>query len=158
MSTTSHRSRSRSQVRSGGLPTWSGIAIVVAALITGLLLSLNAQSVGLPYLLCFGIAALVVALFTEIRGLFLTVASIPLLFGIMTVLTAWTVARSQAPAGTPAFSTTSIVTAVFPLTQFFPFLLATSAAATALALVRVGLSLRSGRAVEKAEIAHRRRA
>lgn len=157
MSTTSHRSRSLSRVRSGGLPTWSGIAIVLAALVTGLLLSINAQAVGVPYLLCFGVAAIVVAVFTEVRGLFLTVASIPLLFGIMTVLSAWVVTRSQASEGTPAFSTTTIVTALFPLAQFFPVLLAVSALAAAIALFRVWLSHRSGRAAEQRAIAHRRR-
>lgn len=128
------------------------------ALVTGLLLSINAQAVGVPYLLCFGVAAIVVAVFTEVRGLFLTVASIPLSFGIMTVLSAWVVTRSQASEGTPAFSTTTIVTALFPLAQFFPALLAVSALAAAIALFRVWLSRRSGRAAEKQAIAHRRRA
>lgn len=158
MSTSSHRNRSRAHAGSGGLPTWSGIAIVLAALITGLLLSINAQAVGLPFLLCFTVAALVVALFTEIRGLFLTVASIPLLFGIITVLTSWMVNRAQAAEGSPAFSTTALVTALFPLAQFFPLLLGVSAGAAAIALGRVWLSRRSGRAAEAAAIDHRRRA
>lgn len=157
MSTPSHRSRSRSRARSTGLPTWSGIAIVLAALITGLLLSINGQAVGLPYLLCFGVAALVVALFTEVRGLFLTVASIPLLFAVMTVVSAWAVTRSLASEGTAAFSTTSIVTAIFPLAQFFPVLMGVTSAATAVALLRVWLSRRSGRAAESAAVRDRRR-
>ncbi len=86
MSTPTHRSRARPDARNAGLPTWSGIAIVIAALITGLLLSINAQSIGTPYLICFGVAAVVVALFTEARGLFLVVASLPLVFGIMDTL------------------------------------------------------------------------
>ena len=157
MSTPSHRSRSRSRARSSGLPTWSGIAIVLAALVTGLLLSINGQGVGLPYLLCFGVAALVVALFTEVRGLFLTVASIPVLFGVMTVISAWAVGRSLATEGTAAFSTTSIVTAIFPLAQFFPVLLAVTAGALAIALLRVWLARRSGRAAESAAVMERRR-
>ena len=157
MSTPSHRSRSRSRARSTGLPTWSGIAIVLAALITGLLLSINGQAVGLPYLLCFGVAALVVALVTEVRGLFLTVASIPLLFGVMTVVSAWAVTRSLASEGTAAFSMTSIATAVFPLAQFFPALMSVTSAAAAIALLRVWLSRRSGRAARSAEMQDRRR-
>ncbi|MDO5512927.1 DUF6542 domain-containing protein [Corynebacterium sp.] len=157
MSTTSHRSRSRSSARSGGLPTWSGIAIVIAALITGLLLSINTQSVGVPYLLCFALAAVVVASLTEVRGLFLTVASIPLIFGVLTVITSWVVNRSQASEGTPALSTTAIATALFPLAQFFPVLVGVFALATAIAAVRVWLSRRSGRVAEKEAIAHRRR-
>lgn len=157
MSTSSHRSRNRSRARSTGLPTWSGIAIVLAALITGLLLSINGQAVGLPYLLCFGVAALVVALFTEVRGLFLTVASIPLLFAVMTVASAWAVNRSLASEGTSAFSTTSIATAVFPLAQFFPVLMGVTSAATAIALLRVWFSRRSGRAAQSAALRDRRR-
>ncbi|AJE32759.1 hypothetical protein B842_04530 [Corynebacterium humireducens NBRC 106098 = DSM 45392] len=157
MSTPSHRSRSRSRARSTGLPTWSGIAIVLAALVTGLLLSINGQAVGLPYLLCFGVAALVVALVTEVRGLFLTVASIPLLFGVMTVVSAWAVTRSLASEGTAAFSMTSIATAVFPLAQFFPALMSVTSAAAAIALLRVWLSHRSGRAAQSAEMQDRRR-
>jgi len=157
VSTPSHRSRSRSRARSTGLPTWSGIAIVLAALITGLLLSINGQAVGLPYLLCFGVAALVVALVTEVRGLFLTVASIPLLFGVMTVVSAWAVTRSLASEGTAAFSMTSIATAVFPLAQFFPALMSVTSAAAAIALLRVWLSRRSGRAARSAEMQDRRR-
>ena len=157
MSTPSHRSRRRSHARSSGLPTWSGIAIVLAALVTGLLLSINGQAVGLPYLLCFAVAALVVALFTEVRGLFLTVAAIPLLFGIMTVFSAWAVTRSLTAEGTAAFSTTTIVTALFPLAQFFPVLLGVTAGAAAIALLRVWLSRRSGRAAESAALHDRRR-
>ncbi len=157
MSTSSLRSRNRSHVRSTGLPTWSGIAIVLAALITGLLLSINGQSVGTPYLLCFGVAALITALFTEVRGLFLTVASIPLLFAVMTVISAWTVTRSLASEGADAFSTTSIVTAIFPLAQFFPVLMGVTAGATVIALLRVWLSRRSGRAAQSAALQDRRR-
>lgn len=157
MSTTSPRSHRRSRSRTSGLPTWSGIAIVLAALITGLLLSINAQAVGVPFLVCFAVSALVVALFTEVRGLFLTIASIPLLFGIMTVLASWTVSRSLAAEGIGAFSTTTILTALFPLAQFFPVLVGVSAAAAAIALVRVWLSGRNRKAADAAAIDSRRR-
>lgn len=140
-----------------GLPTWSGIAIVLAALITGLLLSLNSQSMGWPYLACFAIAGIVVAAFTEVRGLFLTVASLPLLFGIMTIVTSWVIGRSLAPEGTAAFSTTTIVTAIYPLTQFFPALIGTTLAATVIAVARVWWSKRNEKVEDTRAIARRRR-
>lgn len=158
MSTPTHRSRARPDARNAGLPTWSGIAIVIAALITGLLLSINAQSIGTPYLICFGVAAVVVALFTEARGLFLVVASLPLVFGIMTVISAWAVTRSLAAEGSAAFSTTTVITALFPLAQFFPVLFGATAAAGLIAVLRLWLLRRSGRARERAAIEHRRRA
>ncbi|QGU04164.1 DUF6542 domain-containing protein [Corynebacterium comes] len=158
MSTPTHRSRTRQDVRNAGLPTWSGVAIVIAALITGLLLSVNAQTIGTPYLVCFGVAAIVVALFTEARGLFIVVASLPLLFGIMTVVSSWTVTRSLAAEGSAAFSTTTILTALFPLAQFFPVMFGVSAAAAIIAVLRIWLLRRSGRARDAAAIEHRRRA
>lgn len=158
MSTPTHRSRARQDVRNAGLPTWSGVAIVIAALITGLLLSINAQAIGTPYLLCFGVAALVVALFTEARGLFLVVASLPLVFGVMTVISSWAVTRSLAAEGSDAFSTTTVLTALFPLAQFFPVLFGVTAAAALIAALRIWLLRRSGRARDRAAIEHRRRA
>lgn len=157
MSTPTHRSRTRQETRPAGLPTWSGIAIVLAALVTGLLLSINAQAVGAPFLLCFAVAALVVALFTEARGLFLVVASLPLIFAVMTVGSSWAVSRSLAAEGSAAFSTTTILTALFPLAQFFPVMFGVTAAAGVIAVGRIWLLRRSGRARDAAAIEHRRR-
>ena len=157
MSSSSPRSSRRQQPGTTGLPTWSGIAIVLAALITGLLLSINAQAIGWPFLLCFAVAGIVVALATEARGLFLTIASMPLLFGTMTVLTSWMVGRSLASDGTPAFSTTSIVTAIYPLAQFFPVLGGVTLIAAIIAAVRIWLLRRDGRAREESAIEVRRR-
>lgn len=99
-----------------------------------------------------------VALFTEARGLFLVVASLPLVFGIMTVISAWAVTRSLAAEGSAAFSTTTVITALFPLAQFFPVLFGATAAAGLIAVLRLWLLRRSGRARERAAIEHRRRA
>jgi hypothetical protein len=158
VSTSTPRSRTRRETRPAGLPTWSGIAIVLAALVTGLLLSINAQTVGAPFLICFAVAAIVVALFTEARGLFLVVASLPLIFAIMTVGSSWAVSRSLAAEGSAAFSTTTILTALFPLAQFFPVMFGVTAAAGAIAVGRVWLLRRSGRARDVAAIEHRRSA
>lgn len=157
MSTPTHRSRTRQETRPAGLPTWSGIAIVLAALVTGLLLSINAQAIGVPFLICFSIAAIVVVLFTEARGLFLLVASLPLIFAIMTVGSSWAVSRSLAVEGSAAFSTTTILTALFPLAQFFPVMFSVTAAASVIAIGRIWLLRRSGRARDAAAIERRRR-
>lgn len=157
MSTSTHRSRATKDARSTGLPTWSGIAIVLAALVTGLLLSVNAQTIGTPYLICFAVGAILVALFNEARGLFLVVASLPLLFGVMTVGSSWAVTRSLAAEGTNAFSTTTILTSLFPLVQYFPVLFAVTAAAIFIAVGRIGLLRRSDRVRKNAALANRRR-
>lgn len=151
------RSRRKQSPRFTGLPTWSGIAVVFAALVTGLLLSVNAQQVSWPFLLCFGLAAIVVALLTEARGLYLTVATLPALFGLMTVVTSWAVGRSIAGEGSEAFSITSIATAVYPLAEFFPVLFFVTAGAALIAVIRLWLLKRSGQALDAAAIERRRR-
>lgn len=129
----------------------------MAALITGLLLSISFQQVGLPYLVIFIIAGLFTALFTEPRGLFLTVVSLPLLFGVMTPVAAWSVARSLAAEGTPAFSMATIATSVYPLIQFFPVLLAVTLGAGIIAALRLWLLKRAQRAQARVVQRARRR-
>ncbi len=140
-----------------GLPTWSGIAIILAALVTGLLISLSVQQIGLPFLVCFVLTGITVALLTEPKGLFLTVASMPVLFAIMTVITAWSVGRSLAADGAPAFSTTTVITAIYPLVEFFPVLFSVTAGAAMIAVLRLGLLKRSGRVRDRAAQRTRRR-
>lgn len=63
-----------------------------------MLVSLMLGVIGLPYQLIFIIATLGVTLLVEARGLFLTVASIPILFGIFTPLTSWFVSQQGVAA------------------------------------------------------------
>lgn len=129
--------------RFNGIPAWSAIAIVLAALVTGLLLSLGAQEVTTPFLICYAVATLAVTLFVEARGLFLTVASIPPLFAVMTVISSWLVGRSLANAGTDPFSTTSVIAAIYPITQFFPWLAVVTVLSIVIAVVRIWLLRRA---------------
>lgn len=139
-----------------GIPVWSGPAIVFAALVTGLLLSLASGSVSTAYLVCFVVAGVAVALLTTARGLFLTVASIPLLFGVLTPVASWLV--NQAGTGAAqGFSTTAVVTAVYPLTQFFPVLAAVTVGAAVIAVLRLWLLKRRTRARAAAVRETRRR-
>ncbi|AIT60668.1 DUF6542 domain-containing protein [Corynebacterium doosanense] len=130
---------SRNRGRFTGLPTWSAIAVVAAALITGLLLSLALQGVGLPFLWCFVVASVIVTLLVNPRGLFLTVASLPLLFGLALPAASWAVERSLATEGTPLMSRTTALITVYPLTQYFPWLAITTALCAVIAVIRVVL-------------------
>lgn len=125
-----------------GLPTWSGPAVVLASLVTGLLVSLLFGTIGLPYQLLFIICSLAITLLIEARGLFLTVASMPLLFGIMTPLTSWLVAQ-QGISGGLGLSTTAILTAIYPLAEMFPTLIMVTILATIIGVVRIKLLRRS---------------
>ncbi len=75
-----------------------------------MLVSLMLGVIGLPYQLIFIIATLGVTLLVEARGLFLTVASIPILFGIFTPLTSWSVSQQGVAANvSPGVSVTMLV-------------------------------------------------
>ena len=125
-----------------GLPTWSGPSVVLASLITGLLLSLLSGNLGLPYQLIFIIGSLGIALLVEARGLFLTVASIPLLFGIITPMTAWFVSQ-QGIAGGQGLSTTAVLTAIYPLAEMFPTLVMVTVLCAVIGIVRIRLLRRN---------------
>lgn len=136
---------------------WSALAILVASLITGLLLSLHGQTLGLPFLLFFAVAAVVVTLLVEARGLFLTVATGPILFVFFTVLASWLVTQSQTVEGSDPFSTTAILASVYPLTQRFPWLFWVTIICVIIAVLRLWLLRRATRRAENAERARRRR-
>lgn len=138
MSHTTRRFRTASDLGAVGLPVWSGVAIVIAALATGMLISLFNQEMGALYLTCFAVAAVVVALFTQPRGLFLTVATMPLSFVVFTLATAWLIGRQLSPnvSGT---STTAIITMIYPVFQFFPVLALVVAGAALIAWLRLRL-------------------
>ncbi len=152
------RSDRHQQNRFTGLPVWSALAIFAAALTTGLLISLNGQSIGLPFLLSFAIVAGLVTLLVEARGLFLTVASGPVLFVGFTVLSSWLVTQSQAAEGSDPFSTTAIITSIYPLTQYFPWLFWVTVVCVLIAVLRLWLLRRAARQAEALERERRRRA
>lgn len=107
-----------------------------------MLLSLLLGEVGLPYQLLFIICSLGVALLIEARGLFLTVASMPILFGIFTPLTAWFVSQ-QGISGGQGVSATAILTAIYPLAEMFPTLAMVTLVATLIAVLRIVLLRRN---------------
>ena len=156
MSHTTRRFRTASDLGAVGLPVWSGVAIVVAALATGMLISLLNQEMGALYLTCFAVAAVVVALFTQPRGLFLTVSTMPLAFVVSTLATALLIGRQLSPnvSGT---STTAIITMIYPVFQFFPVLALVVAGAALIAWLRLHLLHRNLVRSQRQRQARRRR-
>lgn len=150
------RSSRRQSNRFTGLPVWSALAIFVAALITGLLISYNGQELSWPFLLAFTLAAIVITVLVEARGLFLTVASGPVFFLIYTLLSSWLVTRSQSAEGSDPFSTTAIITSVYPLTQYFPWLFWVTVICVLIAVGRLWLLRRNARLAERTELKRRR--
>lgn len=143
-------------MRGASLPIASSVAIVCAALATGAILSMLMANIGWQYGVIFAIAAIAVAFFVEVRGLFLTVASLPLLFGIATVITGWLVTRAQATDNAAPFSRTTLITSVYPLIQLFPLLITVTIATILIAVLRLMLRSRGDRArEEKAQTSRR---
>ena len=109
---------------------------MILALTLGTFISINQQQIGGAYLGSFSAAALGCTLFVVPRGLWLTTAAMPLMFGIATPVAAWTIARSTAAEGSDAFSATGIATAIYPLAQHFPILAATTVGCILIAVLR----------------------
>lgn len=132
------------------------IAIVAAALTTGLLLSLLFGDLGWPYLLCYIVSVLAVTCTVAPRGLYLTVATSPLLFTVFTLLCGWLVTQARASEGASAFSTTALVTGAFPfLEHFIPFFLTTLASIAIMAFRLWRLRSNARTENEKAQVARR---
>ena len=130
------RSSSTSESTLSGFSTGSGIGIIIAALVTGGLIALYNEAVGLPFLVLFALASIVVTTFVNPRGLFVTVASIPLLYTFFLLLTGTLIAYFQLPEGQTSLGRTSAVLILYPLTQYFPVLLFVALGCLFIALLR----------------------
>ena len=156
MSHASPRSSSTSESTLTGFSTGSGIGIIVAALVTGGLIALYNEAVGLPFLVLFMVASIVVTTFVNPRGLFVTVASIPLLYTFFMLLTGVLIAYFQLPEGQTSLGKTSAVLILYPLTQFFPVLLFVALGSLLIALLRLRLLKKQNEDIRAREERQRR--
>ncbi len=119
---------------------WAPPLLLIASGILGLLFSIPTGSVGTPYLIAFFTAAVVGTLFVVARGLTVTVAQIPLLFTIITPLVAWyTGSFADMAVGGVSASTpfkTRVITAAYPVIQFFPWMVLITLTTLAIAIWR----------------------
>ncbi|MDO5030381.1 MAG: hypothetical protein Q4E11_07345 [Corynebacterium sp.] len=109
------------------VPMWVPPLLMLLAGIIGLIFSVPNGAIGKPYFIAFTIAALAGTLLVVPRGLVVTVAQIPILFAIVTFLTAWFTGSLADPENGGATSSTSrkarLVTSAYPIVQQFPWLL-----------------------------------
>ncbi|AKK02776.1 hypothetical protein CEPID_04525 [Corynebacterium epidermidicanis] len=120
-----------------------------------MLLSWNAHEISWPYWVCFVVAALSMTIVVELRGLFLTVAQLPLLFGVFTIVTGWLVAQSNISASADSLSKTMLLSALYPLAQYFPQLAATTAGCAVIAYLRYRHGVYQAKVQQQAFIAQR---
>ena len=156
VNTQSHPVSSRAEKGFGALPVWTSIAVIVAALATGLIISTITASVGWPFLICFILGAVAASAMVHVRGLFLTVASIPLLFSIAIFITSWLVSRATAADGSPLFSTTILVTSAYPLLEVFPQLAITVIICVIIAVFRLYRAKQKATRISSKELVNRR--
>ncbi|MEJ5997158.1 DUF6542 domain-containing protein [Corynebacterium sp. H130] len=128
--------RAVSPTRARGLSLGTALSINVAALLTGLLLSVSQGQFNWIFVLCYGLGAIITTLFVRLGGLFLNVATHPILFGLFTPLTAWWIAKSNLSGGADQWSKTMILSALYPLAQYFPHLAIITLVTIVVALVR----------------------
>ncbi|MFV8380575.1 hypothetical protein HW450_02810 [Corynebacterium hindlerae] len=129
--------RSAQSSASRGLSLWTALSLSIACLLTGLLLSLSAGEISWIHLACFGVGAIGTTAFVKHSALYLNVASQPLLFGIITPLTSWLIARSDLAGDSDQFSKTMLLSSIYPLAEQFPALLAITAVTVLMALWRL---------------------
>lgn len=137
-----------------GLPTGSGIGIVFAALFTGVLLSLSTAAISWPLLTLYAVSVIVATTLVNPRGLFLIVASAPLLFVLAVMAAGWVMSRGEIAAG-GASGKTALLLVIYPVTEYFPLLFAVTAGSIVIAVVRIQLIKRQNAARARRETAAR---
>ncbi|MDK4250118.1 hypothetical protein QPX28_07065 [Corynebacterium pseudodiphtheriticum] len=131
------------QSRRSPAPGFSGLSLslalvlVLAASVTGLLLSVLFNGLGWPFLLCFLLAAVFVTLFVEAESLFLTVAPLPLIFGFFAFSTSWGNNIASAPDGAKAASRTMVWTSIYAVVEYFPALALITVISIGIAVARL---------------------
>lgn len=152
MSHASPRNSRATRASFDGLATGSAIAIVCAALFTGALLSIYVGQISWPFLTLFALGALAAATLVNPRGLFITVAVVPITFVVAAVATGWFI-----NSGDSGVSRTDVLVIVYPLLQLFPVLLAATLGAALIAFTRLHLLKRYNQALARREREERRR-
>ncbi|WP_367179080.1 DUF6542 domain-containing protein, partial [uncultured Corynebacterium sp.] len=155
MSSTAIMARPNALRRSGSwrLPVWGPPLLLLLAGVIGLLFAVPVGNIGLPYLIAFSAAAIAGIILVVPRGLFVTVAQLPLLFTILTPIVAWFTASLADPAVGGALDTTPrrtrVITAAYPIIQYFPWIAAVTLIALAIAVWRYLEVTRRNAKVEK---------
>lgn len=158
MSHLSPRSSHAQRATFVGLPTGSGIAIIFAALFTGVLLSVYGGLIGWPFLALFAAATLLVTTLVNPKGLYLTVASAPILFVLGLLVAGWFIARGNATTEGPGVSKASVLAIIYPTVEYFPVLAAVTAGSLAIAFLRIALIKRQNAALQRRDRRERTRA
>ena len=114
-------------------PVWAPPLVMAAVILTGLVLALSSHAIPTSYFVLFAVATIASAFFVDPRGLFLTVAAIPVYYVVGTFIVGWfATSGSGAAPGRKA----RILTAAYPTVEHFLWLLVSFLIALAIAMFR----------------------
>ncbi|WP_282940435.1 DUF6542 domain-containing protein [Corynebacterium auriscanis] len=114
-------------------PVWAPPLVMAAVILTGLVLALSSHAIPTSYFVLFAVATIACAFFVDPRGLFLTVAAIPVYYVVGTFIVGWfATSGSGATPGRKA----RILTAAYPTVEHFLWLLVSFLIALAIAMFR----------------------
>ena len=109
-----------SQKHSSRFPVWAPPLVMAAVILTGLVLAMSSHEIPTSYFVLFSIATIACTVFVEPRGLFLTVAAMPLYYVIGTFIVGW---FATAGAGSATGRKARLLTAAYPTVEHFLWLL-----------------------------------
>ncbi|WP_018023569.1 DUF6542 domain-containing protein [Corynebacterium ulceribovis] len=140
-----------------GLPLWASPLVVLGGALIGVLANISSGQLGMAYIVCFGIAAILATIIVEPRGLTVTVLQQPLLFYVVTPVLGWLSNRITSPDinGFPATRTlvSELLRMMYPLISLFPWVLSIFIICVTIAVVRYLAVLKQDRRIAAA---HRR--
>lgn len=139
---------------------WGPPLLLLLAGVVGLIFAIPGGNIGTPYLIAFAAAAFAGVALVDPRGLFITVAQLPLLFTIITPLVAWFTASFADPSVGGALESTPrrtrAITAAYPIIQYFPWIALITLIALAIALWRYLDVTRANAKAGKEEVREKR--
>ena len=158
MTHVSNRAQSASTSPFLGLPTGAAIGINVAVLLAASVLAV-AVSGSIPwyFLALFAASVVLTTTFVNIRGVYLTVASAPLLFVGAVLTISFLLSRGEL-AGDGASGRAARILVLYPLVQLFPVLFTVTLGAAIIGFARIWLIKRQNRAIRAHERVQRSRA
>lgn len=106
---------------------------MAAVILTGLVLAMSSHEIPTSYFVLFAIATIACTVFVEPRGLFLTVAAMPLYYVVGTCIVGW---FATSGAGSATGRKARLLTAAYPTVEHFLWLLFPLIIAILVALVR----------------------
>lgn len=158
MTHVSNRAQSASTSPFLGLPTGAAIGINVAVLLAASVLAVVvSDSIPWYFLALFAASVVLTTTFVNIRGVYLTVASAPLLFVGAVLTISFLLSRGQlASDGTSGRAAKLLL--LYPLVQLFPVLFTVTLGAAIIGFARIWLIKRQNRAIRERERAQHSRA